>query len=67
MYGYADTSFATNADMTSTNRNMFILNGAAITWNSKRQQTVALSTAEAEYMYINGRFSARNHMAAKPV
>ena len=49
MYGYADASFATNADMTSTNGNMFILNGAAITWNSKRQRTVALSTAEAEY------------------
>ena len=50
MYGYADASFATNADMTSTNGNMFILNGAAITWNSKRQQTVALSTAEVEYV-----------------
>jgi hypothetical protein len=37
MYGYANASFATNMDMTSTNGHVFILNGAAITWNSKRQ------------------------------
>jgi hypothetical protein len=49
MYRYADVSFATNADMTSTNGHVFILNGAAIMWNSKRQRAVALSTAEAEY------------------
>jgi hypothetical protein len=27
-------------------------NGAAISWNSQRQQTVALSTAAAEYMAL---------------
>jgi hypothetical protein len=49
MYSYTNASFATNANMTSTNGHVFILNGAAITWNSKRQWAVALSTAEAEY------------------
>jgi hypothetical protein len=49
MYGYADASFATNTDMTSTNGHVFILNGAAVTWNSKRQRAVTPSTTEAEY------------------
>ena len=31
---------------------MFILSGAAISWESKKQRTVALSTTEAEYMAI---------------
>jgi hypothetical protein len=34
----------------STSGYVFRLNGAAISWSSKRQSTVALSTAEAEYM-----------------
>jgi hypothetical protein len=49
MYGYADASLTSNEDMSSTNGNVFILNGGAITWNSKRQRTIALSTAEAKY------------------
>ena len=34
----------------STTGFLFIYSGAAISWNSKRQQTVALSSTEAEYM-----------------
>jgi hypothetical protein len=41
VYRYADTSFASNEDMSSTNGNIFILNGGAITWNSKRQRMIA--------------------------
>ena len=32
---------------------MFLLGGEAISWSSKRQTVVALSTCEAEYMAIN--------------
>jgi hypothetical protein len=31
-----------------------MLNGATVSWKSQRQQTVALSTAEAEYMALTG-------------
>ena len=48
-YGYADASFATNHDLSSTSGNVFLLNGGAITWSSKRETTPALSTAEAEF------------------
>ena len=48
-YRYADTSFTNNHDLTSTSRNVFILNGSAITWSSKKEITPALSTAEAEF------------------
>ena len=34
----------------STTGNVSMLNGAAIAWRSKRQSSVALSSAEAEYM-----------------
>ena len=35
--------------MSSTNGNVFILNGGATTRSPKRQHTIALSTAEAKY------------------
>ena len=31
---------------------IFKLNGGAVSWRSNKQSCVALSTAEAEYMYI---------------
>ena len=48
-HGYADTSFASNHDLTSTSGGMFILNGGAIAWSSKKELSPALSTAEAEF------------------
>jgi hypothetical protein len=48
--GYADADFAGDLDTRrSTTGNLFLLNGAAISWISKRQTTVSTSTAEAEY------------------
>ena len=32
---------------------MFLLGGGAITWSSRRQSSVALSTVEAEYMTLS--------------
>ena len=39
-------------DARSITGTCILLNGAAVSWQSKRQQTTALSSTEAEYMAI---------------
>ena len=49
--GFADADWGgCHATRRSTTGYVFTLNGAPISWQSKRQQTVALSSTEAEYM-----------------
>lgn len=49
--GYSDADFANDLDTRrSVTGYVFIKNGAAVTWSSQKQQTVALSTTEAEFM-----------------
>ena len=48
--GFCDADFAgDHATRRFTTGYVFILSGGAITWQSKRQATVAVSTTEAEY------------------
>ena len=52
--GYSDSDWATSTDRRSTTGYCFSLNpsSAPISWKSKKQETVALSTCEAEYMAL---------------
>jgi hypothetical protein len=49
--GYCDADWAGDLeDKRSTTRFVFMMEGGATSWSSKRQPTIALSTTEAEYM-----------------
>lgn len=51
--GYADSNWAgSTTDRRSYTGYVFLLGGAAISWQARKQKTVALSTAEAEYMAL---------------
>ena len=53
MHGYADADWAGDTDdRKSVSGFVFMLSGTAISWRSKKQTTVALSTAEAEYVSL---------------
>ena len=59
--GYADTDWANNlGDCKSTSGYVFKLAGGAISWSSKKQPSVALSSTEAEY--IAGAHTAKELM-----
>ena len=50
---YSDADWAGDlSDRKSTSGYVFQMSGAAITWRSKKQSCVAISTAEAEYMAL---------------
>ena len=53
MHGYADAAYANMDDYKSTSGYVFIVGGGAITWRSKKQTTVALSSTEAEYVALS--------------
>jgi hypothetical protein len=52
--GYVDASYAEDTDTRrSQSAYVFMLGGAAISWRSKLQKTVAQSSTEAEYMSLS--------------
>ena len=51
--GYSDTSWAADPnDPRSVSGYIFLLQGGAVSWNSKRQKTTALSSTKAEYLAL---------------
>ena len=51
MVGYSDADWGGDIDeRKSTSGYAFLLNGGAITWSSKKQSCISLSTMEAEYV-----------------
>lgn len=53
LIGFADADYAGDLDTRrSTTGYVFMYGGGPVSWNSKRQSTVALSTMEAEYMAL---------------
>jgi hypothetical protein len=46
---FADSDWAMSLSRRSTTGNLFLYNRSPISWRSKLQKTIALSTAEAEY------------------
>ena len=52
--GFSDTGWASDTDnRRSTTGNIFMMSSCPITWLSQKQATVALSTAEAEYIALS--------------
>ncbi|MCO5581678.1 hypothetical protein L7F22_035567 [Adiantum nelumboides] len=50
VHGYTDSDWAgSSSDRRSTSDYMFSFGSAAVTWSSKKQPTIALSSTEAEY------------------
>ena len=52
-YGFVDAAFANHNDLKSTSGYVFLVSGGAITWKSKKQTTIALSSTEAEYVALS--------------
>ena len=51
LYGYTDADWAGSvSDRKSTSIGCFCLGSAMISWFSRKQSSIALSTAEAEYI-----------------
>jgi len=51
--GFADAAYANTDNRKSTSEYIFIVAGGAITWRSKKQETIALSSTEAEYVALS--------------
>jgi hypothetical protein len=53
LVGYSDADGSMNEDRHAITGYAFMLDGGAVSWCSKKQEVVALSTAEAEYVAVS--------------
>ena len=52
--GFSDADWAEDTnDRKSTSKYVFMLSGGAVSWSSKKQKCITLSTAEAEYIALS--------------
>jgi hypothetical protein len=51
--GYSDASWGSTSDMKSISGYIFIMNNSAVSWKSKKQTIVALSSTESEYVALS--------------
>ncbi len=52
-YGFSDAAFANADENRSISGYVYLSNGGAITWGSKKQTCIALSSTEAEYVALS--------------
>ena len=52
-YGFSDASYGSADDRKSVSGYVFLSSGGAITWGSRKQTTIALSSTEAEYVALS--------------
>ena len=52
-HGFSDAAYANTDDLKSMSGYVFLAEGGAITWRSKKQSTIALSSTEAEYIVLS--------------
>ncbi|KAD1131216.1 hypothetical protein E3N88_43244 [Mikania micrantha] len=65
--GYTDSDWAGSLeDRKSISANVFSLGTSAVSWSSKKQQVVALSSTEAEYIALNAAAYAPHTMQQNP-
>ena len=50
LVGYTDADWASQAHRHSISSSVFLVSGGVISWSSRKQPIVALSTTEAEYI-----------------
>ena len=61
--GYSDADWVGDVnDQKSTSGYVFTTSGGAVSWKSKKQTSVALSTAGVEYMALASIYSTRSHV-----
>ena len=52
-HGFVDTAFANADDCESTTGYVFLVSEGAITWKSKRQTIIIMSSTESEYIMLS--------------